>query len=254
MRTHKLIFLCLSLGFLGVSCQSQPSSEPQAATAQVVQAVVPEASVEAAQQLVWAQRYEDATQMLDTVLQNQPNNLQAMELRAISLAKTGFVTRSLNDFIAITQIQPSERSFFNLGNALQQMGFCERAVDGYRRALELNPNNYQALANMGAAYVCYGKNDEGLAALNQALVANPSNEIVLTNLGIAYFEKSDFDNALTYLNRATQSNDAYAPAHFALFRLYIKQNSMEMAKQHLRRFAQLMPKSRKVASEEKLLR
>ncbi|MFA5623672.1 MAG: tetratricopeptide repeat protein [Bradymonadales bacterium] len=255
MRQSFVLCVCIVLASTFLSCaKTSATSESQVATTDTVVDIEAQLSTETAQDLILAQRYEEATQMLHQILESQPNNLLALELRAVSQIKSGVVTRSLDDFIAITQIQPSARAFFNLGVALHQLGFCERAVDAYRRALELSPNDYQLMTNMGAAYVCYGKRDEGIAVLNQALISNPNNELVLTNLGIAYLEKKDVDNALIYLNRAVQANEAYASAHFALFRLHFAQNNHEQGKKHLRRFAELMPNSRKVRSYEKEMR
>ena len=55
-------------------------------------------------------------------------------------------------------------AFYNLGNELQELGQLERAVDNYRRALEINPGYAEAHSNLGNVLRDLGQLDEAVAS------------------------------------------------------------------------------------------
>jgi tetratricopeptide (TPR) repeat protein len=77
----------------------------------------------------------------------------------------------------------------------QQSGDYQTAITGYRKFLELRPDNVQAKVNLGAALSRVGQFDEAIATYKSAIPSLKDKNPVLLNLGLAYYKKGDLTNA-----------------------------------------------------------
>ncbi len=59
---------------------------------------------------------------------------------------------TIDDWLAVIQMAPNnDRAHYNLGIKYFESGLVEMAVQAYRKAIDLNPHNYQALHNLKIA-------------------------------------------------------------------------------------------------------
>src|SRR6185437_48674 len=79
----------------------------------------------------------------------------------------------------------------------QQSGETRAAVTDYRKALALNPDMPEAMANLGVALAAVGDFDGAIAEDSRALAHAPNQTAVRMNLALAYYKKGDWPNART---------------------------------------------------------
>ena len=89
----------------------------------------------------------------------------------------------------------------------------QTAEKQYQGILAKDPNNFDALCNLGVVYVRSGKLGPAESVLQKAVTMAPDNEFVLTTLGIIHYRQSKFDDALVELTRAIEINPKSATAH-----------------------------------------
>ena len=89
----------------------------------------------------------------------------------------------------------------------------QTAEKQYQDILAKDPNNFDALCNLGVVYVRSGKLGPAESVLKKAVTMAPDNEFVLTTLGIIHYRQSKFDDALVELTRAIEINPKSATAH-----------------------------------------
>ena len=89
----------------------------------------------------------------------------------------------------------------------------QTAEKQYQDILTKDPNNFDALCNLGVVYVRSGKLGPAESVLEKAVTMAPDNEFVLTTLGIIHYRQSKFDDALVELTRAIEINPKSATAH-----------------------------------------
>ncbi len=77
----------------------------------------------------------------------------------------------------------------------------EDALTALRQALELDPNNVDALYYTGLARTALGRLDEAAAALEQARTRDPKDEAILFQLGVIYFSLGKYDQAQPLLEQ-----------------------------------------------------
>jgi Flp pilus assembly protein TadD len=83
----------------------------------------------------------------------------------------------------------------------------------YQTILDKNPNNVDALSNLGVVYFRTGKIGTAESTLKKALAIAPNDASVLTTLGIVHYRQSKFDEALSELRKAIEINPNSATAH-----------------------------------------
>jgi Flp pilus assembly protein TadD len=91
------------------------------------------------------------------------------------------------------------------------MGRWELTEADMRRALELSPDQPEALNFLGYGWIDRGVHlDEGLALIQRAAELRPQSGHIIDSLGWAYFRVGDFERALEFLDRAVELEPADA--------------------------------------------
>src|SRR3989338_4019577 len=88
------------------------------------------------------------------------------------------------------------RGHNNLGNAYNNKGQYDRAIENFNKALALDPNYTHAYYNLGAAYGNKGQHDMVIESFNKAIALNPNDALAYYNLGTAYNNKGQHDRAI----------------------------------------------------------
>jgi Flp pilus assembly protein TadD len=94
-----------------------------------------------------------------------------------------------------------------------EQGKYRTAEKQYQQILATDPNNLDALSNLGVVYFRTGKIRSAESTLKKALAIAPNDDFVLTTLGIVHYRQSRFDAALMELRRAIDINPNSATAH-----------------------------------------
>lgn len=101
-----------------------------------------------------------------------------------------------------TKEAQSAPAWYSLGNAYSNLKRHNEAIDAYRQALKIKPDNAQAWCNLGAAFNTLKRHDEAIDSYRQALKIDAADAATWNNLGNAYGD----------LNRHDQAIDSYRQA------------------------------------------
>jgi adenylate cyclase len=135
--------------------------------------------------LAWRYRWSDQPETcLDTALQ---------------LART-----------AIEHDNLDSRGHAELGYALLYRKEHEASLSAYERAVDLNPNDADVLADAGQAVCASGQPERAVGLLQRAMRLNPFHpDWYLWYLGEAYFDLCNYEEAVRTLNRMDNKSEAY---------------------------------------------
>jgi tetratricopeptide (TPR) repeat protein len=92
--------------------------------------------------------------------------------------------------------------YINRGNAYTDLRWYHYAIEDYRTAIKLNPDNPKAYYNMGLAYDEKGSINEASYYYQQALKLKPDYPQALSNLGIIYGKTGRFEEATELFKKA----------------------------------------------------
>ena len=104
-------------------------------------------------------------------------------------------------------------TYNSLGNALQNKGKLEEAIEAYNKALILNPDHASAYNNKGVALQDQGKLDKAIDAYNKAISLKPNYAQCYNNMGNALKAQGKLEEAIVSYRNAFSLKPNHAEAH-----------------------------------------
>ncbi len=97
----------------------------------------------------------------------------------------------------------NDYSYVRAGNEFFRAGETDNAIQEYKNALELNPNNVEAHLKLGFLLYNVKRNAlDGIAHYQKALELDPENPRVNHDLGMALLHQGQLDDAIEHLSQA----------------------------------------------------
>ncbi len=153
-----------------------------------------------------------------------PNQEETSSIRANLLLTLGILNWRKGDFDkASEQLQEARRiasriqdnwfeaECYNATALLKSsMGNNEEAIEAYKQAIHLAPEQIFAWNNLGNLCTKIGRNDEALVAFQKAIECNPKDPIAWNGLGNVYQKIGYLDDAITAYRKSIQFMPSFA--------------------------------------------
>lgn len=134
-------------------------------------------------------------------------------------------------------------AYNNLGIVYQMIGDVERACEAYRKSTEINPRYVKGYNNLGILFLFAGRDEEALPAFEKALALNANNIESHINLGILFKKKGEREKAIESYQKALTIDPLHGETHYNIALLYEQLEEKELAISHYQQFVQLSSKS-----------
>ena len=83
-------------------------------------------------------------------------------------------------------------------------GSCLQDNNAFKKILEIEPDNYRAIYNLGISYFNIGKIDKAMKAYNDAIKIKPDYKHCYYNIGLIHEVMNDFQKALKFYKKALE--------------------------------------------------
>ena len=96
------------------------------------------------------EKYEDARNFYQEVIDNRKNDLSAQYGLGVTAYKQESIGEAVTIFNRLKNVSDKElahKSFYNLGNIYKEQNQFEQSMKFYKKAIELNPNDYDSKVN-----------------------------------------------------------------------------------------------------------
>jgi len=133
-------------------------------------------------------------------------------------------------------------SFIRAANEFQVADDIDRAEQAYRKALEYNPQNSDALNGIGSVLGRRGRVEEAILYFRQALEMDPNNIEAYHNMGLALTNQDRLDEALQYYGRALEVDPEHANTLCNMGLILSKQGKIYEAVEHYKQAIKANPK------------
>jgi tetratricopeptide (TPR) repeat protein len=112
---------------------------------------------------------------------------------------------------------PGEPAFFNdLGDLERQTGRKDSAIQYYRQAIEMNPQNAPSYANLAIVLAGSGRTDEALKEFQRALQINPAFSTAQINYAGLLASLGRLEEAIVEYQKAVTIDSENSMAHYGL--------------------------------------
>lgn len=98
-------------------------------------------------------------------------------------------------FLTCSSKEKQAEKHFKQGFGYQDQGNLDKAIDEYKKAIELNPNHLKAYMNLGAVYMEQKKYDQAIEEFNTVVKLNYYYGKAHYNLGYIYLLKGEKEKA-----------------------------------------------------------
>lgn len=122
------------------------------------------------------------------------------------------------------------RHHFDLAVSYQKLGQKAKAMEQYRRVIEIDPMNVEAHNNLGVIYKDMGRLKEAIKEFQTVLSRDPKQENALNNLGIIFYLQGNLEKAIQELRGVLDINPRNREAYINLGVIYKRRNRMGEAK------------------------
>lgn len=164
--------------------------------------------------------YEAAYALYRKMLDDEPGNHEVLYMMSLCRQKQNRWKDAITHLgEAIDNFPDNPLYHYALGGLYMRTGDLQRALDGYRKASELRPNEPRARIGIGYALLSANHLDEASQELKAAIrAADDQPEVkatALAHLGVTQLAQSKVDEALQNLQNAAELNpeDPYVQTH-----------------------------------------
>ena len=143
--------------------------------------------------------YEKALPYLEIAIKTDISSLKAWAYFQIGFCygELGNYTKAIEAFKQAIRIDPDDAiAHYNLGVAYDELGFHKNAIEAYKQAIRIDPDYANAHGNLGATYGQLGFYKDAIEAFKQAIRINPDYAKAHFGLGLAYLMVGDKSSAL----------------------------------------------------------
>jgi len=154
----------------------------------------------------------------------------------------GLTDKAIEQYQIVLARYPNDpRAHENLGVAFFKQGLMDKAIEELQTTIKLRPDYYDAYYNMGLVFFRKGWIEKAIGQYEAALRINPKFAPAYVNLGIAYGYMGSIDKAVNYLETAVNLEPHLAEAHNNLGTAYGKLGSPDKAIEQIRIAVKLRP-------------
>jgi tetratricopeptide (TPR) repeat protein/DNA-binding transcriptional ArsR family regulator len=150
-------------------------------------------------------RYKEALASFDRCLELEPDDYEAWYNRGVVLGKLGRYEEAIASYDRSLEFKPDkDEAWYNRGNALGKLGRYEEAIASYDRCLEFKPDKDEAWNNRGNALGKLGRYEEAIASFDRSLEFRPNQDKAWNNRGNALGKLGRYEEAIASFDRSLE--------------------------------------------------
>jgi len=188
-------------------------------------------SVQKAGEMVQDDKYTSAVEILESVLKEDPETVQALILLSTCQFELGHKEEAKAALNLVLKNDPENiQALISLANILLEEGRTEDVVALCKRTLALDERSVQAYMLLGEAFLSEQKQAEALPFLEKAVEIQPKLTRNNVNLAVGLVGVKQFERAESILKDVVRDNPKYPFAQFNLGLCYEEQGRWEEAR------------------------
>ena len=196
-------------------------------------------------------QYPDALSEFEAAIRSAPGEVMAVYNYGLVKMLTHHPNQALDYFLQAERIRDDIFEVtFHIGKAYLQLEQPEKGLEYFIKAESLNSKTAGVYRLMGRCHAILGARDQAIAAYSQAVRINPNDAEALSDLGRQYdLRDENLEIATLFCERSTQIDPKNGRFHHRLGRLYLKAEKLSRALEVFEKAAALGYDSRTAIDE-----
>nr|XP_033809118.1 protein O-mannosyl-transferase TMTC1 [Geotrypetes seraphini] len=193
--------------------------------------------------------FNEAEEVYHNGIENCPENPDLHNNYGVFLVDTGVPEKATAHYLKAINLRPNHYvAMANLGRLYRSLGQNKEAETWYKRALKITRNS-EILSPLGALYYNTGRYKEALKIYRESVTLQPSNKEILLALAQVLAIMGETNEAEKMTNRIAAEEKGCLECYRLLSAIYNKQKNYIKALEAIENALQLKPKDPKVISE-----
>jgi len=186
--------------------------------------------------------YEQAVEAFTEVLDDNPDNVDALVGRSRAYGQLGDPQQALVDAKRAVALAPeSGEAYMARGLALLAAGSTEDGIADMEQAAALDPDNAEIFFTQAEVYIVLGEIDRALVNYDKAIDLDPRNDEYLYRRGNLYYALSELESALKDYNAAIKLDPGNADYYFSRSYVHFDMDNLEAALEDDNRVIEMEP-------------
>jgi len=170
---------------------------------------LPEAYAYLAEAHVDAGNWFDANLAIEEAMQLDENNVDVLRNYAYVLEVQGNYTRAIEVYRRALDVHPHlAHIYIAIGRNARALGNYSTAIDSYKEAIEADPGSAAALDQLGWTYLLQGDYDRAQENLERAIEVDPKSARAYGHLATLYFQNRNYEDAIETFKPAIRYSEA----------------------------------------------
>ncbi len=176
--------------------------------------------------LVNAREWEKALPFFEKATQKKPHYMETycllLSIEGSNLMEVQKWEEALTFLQKVVERKPDSGAYLQIGVCKEELGRRTEAIEAYKQAIRVNPDNGWAHVNLGNAYRILERYADAIEAYKQAIRINPDDAWAYLFMGNAYFTLDRYTDAIEAYKQAIRIKPDDAAAHRSLGFAYEK--------------------------------
>jgi tetratricopeptide (TPR) repeat protein len=128
--------------------------------------------------------------------------------------RQGEYDKAIESYKEAIELKPDDAAaYYNLGNAYNDLGEYAQAIESYKKAIKLKPDDVAAYYNLGNAYYNRSEYAKAIESYHKAIELKPDDADAYNNLGNAYKNMGEYAQAIKLYKKAIEIKPDYVAAY-----------------------------------------
>ena len=146
-------------------------------------------------------------------MNNNQKNIENQISNLIKIINNGNLVHALKLAEKLSKVYKNIPIIFNLYGIIQyKLNNFEESVENFNKAIQLNPNFFEAYNNLGNSLMEFGKFKDAINKYESAIKLKPEYASAYNNLGGAWEDLGDFEKAIFNYSKAIKFNPEFYTA------------------------------------------
>ena len=166
--------------------------------------------------------FEQAQNLYEKIIEQEPNNFEATHLFAclnMQLKNFDYAFKLISKSININPLHHAPHN--NLGVIFKELKEYEKAIKAFTKAIDLNSNYAEAYNNLAISLKDIKLYEEAIKNFNKAIELKANYAEAYNNLGVLFFETNNYKNALKNFEIAISLKQNYIEAFLNIANTYL---------------------------------